>query len=60
MDKDRCPPILANALAIHVSFNAAIIQHALENWAASDASFRAEGKSGPYYYKDEVYKRLGL
>lgn len=60
IDKDRCPPILADALAIHVSFNAAIIQHALENWPASDTSFRAENKSGPYYYKEEIYKRLGL
>lgn len=60
MDSDRCPPILANALAIHVSFNAAILQYALENWLASDTSFRAERKSGPYYYKDETYKRLGL
>lgn len=25
MDRDRCPPLLANALAIHVSFNAAIL-----------------------------------
>ena len=60
MDSDRCPPILANALAVHVSFNAAILQHALENWPASDISYRADKKSGPYYYKDEIYKRLGL
>lgn len=60
MDNDRCPPILAKAFAIHVSFNAAILQYALENWPASDTSFRMEKKSGPYYYKDEVYKRLGL
>ena len=60
MDKDRCPPLLANALAIHVSFNAAILQYALEHWPASDASYRAEQKSGPYYYKEETYARLGL
>jgi hypothetical protein len=60
MDSDRCPPILAGALAVHLSFNAAIVQHALENWPATDASCRAAGKSGPYYYKDDTYKRLGL
>jgi hypothetical protein len=58
IDKDRCPPLLRDALAIHISFNAAIMQHALENWPASDASLRREQKSGPYYYKDDVYKRL--
>ena len=60
MDKDRCPPLLANALAIHVSFNAAILQYALEHWPTSDASYRAGQKSGPYYYKEETYTRLGL
>jgi len=60
MDQDRCPPLLSNALAIHISFNVAIMQHALENWPASDTSFRQEKKSGPYYYKDDVYQRLGL
>lgn len=60
MDKDRCPPLLADALAIHVSFNAAILQYALEHWPASDTKYRAESKTGPYYYKEETYTRLGL
>ena len=59
-DDECCPPLVRNALAIHVSFNAAIMQYALENWPASDASFRNQGKSGPYYYKDEIYKSLRL
>lgn len=60
MDKNRCPPLLADALAIHVSFNPSILQYALEHWPDSDATYRAEKKSGPYYYKVEVYARLGL
>lgn len=60
MDVDRCPPILTDALAIHVSFNAAIIQNALENWPSSDKTYRDDKKSGAYYYKDETYQRLGL
>jgi len=60
MDSDRCPPLVGSALAIHISFNAAIMQHALENWPASDASLRAQKQSGPYYYKEETYKSLGL
>ena len=59
-DTDRCPPIIREELAIHISFNAAILQYALEHWPASHAKYKKEGKSGPYYYKQEVYKRLGL
>ncbi len=59
-DDERCPPVLADQLAIHVSFNASILQHALENWPASHEAYRKEGKSGSYHYKTEVYTRLGL
>ena len=60
MDTERCPPLLQSELAIHVSFNAAIMQRALENWPASHAQFRQKGEKGPYYYNDEIYKGLGL
>ena len=59
-DSDRCPPTIRDELAIHVSFNAAIIQHALENWPASHQKHQADGKSGAFYYKSEVYARFGL
>lgn len=57
MDQDRCPLALRDRLAIHVSFNAAIMQHALDNWPVFHEQRR---KPGPYYYKDEVYVGLGL
>ena len=60
MDSDRCPPIVVNTLAVHISFNAAIMQYALENWPESDMSLRKEKKSGPYYYKDDTYRKFGL
>ncbi len=60
MDPDRCPPVIRDELAIHVSFNTAIVQYALENWGTTHASYRKEDKSGPYYYKEQVYKDLGL
>ncbi len=60
MDPDRCPPLLKDSLAVHVSFNPAIMQHALENWPDSDAQQRRLSKSGPYYYNDDVYRRYGL
>ena len=28
--KDRCPPIIRDTLVVHVSFNARIVQYALE------------------------------
>ena len=60
MDSEKCPPLLRDALAIHISFNSKIMQHALENWPNSYESYRAAGKTGPYYYKEEVYQGLGL
>lgn len=60
MDSERCPSILQNSLAVHISFNAAIMEHSLENWPTSDSSLRAQRKSGPYYYEDQIYKGLGL
>lgn len=60
MDSDLCPPILRNHLAIHISYNAKILQYALENWPASEYGKRKNGESGPYYYKDTVYEKLGL
>lgn len=59
-DSDRCPPVIRDELAIYVSFNAAILQHALENWPASHQKYKGESKTGAYYYKPEVYQRLGL
>lgn len=57
MDADRCPPLLRDALAIHISFNAKIMQYALENWPGSHEKYRKEGKRGSYYYKEELYSR---
>jgi len=59
-DTNRCPPIIKDTLAIHISFNAGILQYALENWPFSHKRYRSEGKTGPYYYKPAVYKKLGL
>jgi len=60
MDPDRCPPVLKDKLAVHVSFNPAIMQYALENWPDFDAQQRRLFKTGPFYYNDDVYRRYGL
>ncbi len=61
IDETRCPLILReNKLAIHVSFNRAIIQRAIEKWPSSHESYTREGKSEPYHYKESVYTDLNL
>ena len=59
-DNDRCPPIIRNELVVYVSFNAAIVQHALEYWVKEHHLLRKQGESGPRYYTDQVYADLGL
>ena len=59
-DPERCPPTIRKELAIHVSFNAGILQSALENWPANHAKYRTQGNTGPFYYNSEVYRGLGL
>lgn len=60
LDPDKCPPLLTNQTAIHISFNQKIIEHALNNWVSQLDTLKAQGKSGPFFYNDNVYKSLGL
>jgi hypothetical protein len=60
MDEDKCPPILQDKLAVHISFNAKIMQHALENWPNDYENLTKQEKAGPRFYNETVYKRLGL
>ena len=59
-DSESCPPVIRDALVVYVSFQAAILQHALENWPNEYTRRQSKGTTGPRHYKDEVYKRLGL
>lgn len=60
VDLDRCPPIIRDELVVHVSFNAAILQYALEYWPPEFHRLRQAGQRGARYYTNEVYYRLGL
>ncbi len=59
-DDNRCPPIIREELAMHISYNPAIMQLALEEWPGEDQALRRQGRTGPFYYFPEVYTRLGL
>ena len=60
MDPNRCPALLRNHLCVHISFNAAILQHALQNWSEYYWQAKREGKRGAFYYNSNVYANLGL
>jgi hypothetical protein len=51
------PLLDADYYTVSVSFQPAIIKYALDNYVTA---FNAGGKSGPHYYKPEIYKKLGL
>lgn len=60
MDSELCPAILVDELSVHVSFNQKIIEYAINNWPNSDASYKLDNKTGAFYYKELIYKQLGL
>lgn len=60
MDPDRCPPVIRDQLVVHVSFNARILQHALETWPSEHARLRAQGATGAHVYNSKAYGGLGL
>lgn len=57
---DLCPPTIRDELAVYVPFGQKIIAHAMDNWPASHAQYKSEGKTGAYHYMDSVYQSLGI
>lgn len=60
VDSEKCPPIMRDNLAIHISFNAKILQYALENWPDFHCQKLKENDHQSYHYKASVYESLGL
>lgn len=58
-DAAHCPPIIRNTYSVHVSFNAAIVQYALDNFPSEYAN-RSQAALGPRVYGASVYEDLGL
>jgi hypothetical protein len=55
-----CPSAIKEELAIHVPYGRKIMQYAIDNWPDSHKRHRTAGTTGARWYKDEVYKGLGL
>ncbi len=60
LDRELCPPILRDELAMHISFNTKIVELALSDWVSDHYKYRKEGRSGDFYYTTETYTNLGL
>ena len=61
IDKELCPVILRDAVAMHIPFKLAIIKHTLDSWPSRFRSLSiAEWKEGPRHYLTSVYSSLGL
>lgn len=58
-DYEHCPPILRNHTALHVSFGVKPIKEALDVWTNDlIAELISEGKEGPIYFKEHVYREF--
>jgi len=60
-DSALCPSVVSegNVYTIHVSFNAKIIKYALDEFPDAYEKFKGS-REWNWYYKDSVYKELGL
>lgn len=59
-DSDLCPSAVgSDVYTMHVSFNAKIIQYALDNFPGMYHSYKNQ-YPGHYHYVDSVYTNLGL
>ncbi len=60
LDGKLCPQLLKDKLALHVSYKQKIIDFALNNWPDSHFSLRKKNVVDWYYYRDKIYKDLGI
>jgi len=57
---DRCPPTIRDQLVVYTSFNHNIIEYAMDKWPTDFENLHRSGTTGPRFYVDDVYRRLGL
>jgi len=59
-DNSRCPAIISDELALHISFSSKVLEYALNHWPAEHAAYRRDDITGGYHYVESVYNKLGL
>ncbi|HDR4862166.1 MULTISPECIES: TIR domain-containing protein [Bacillus cereus group] len=52
IDRDLSPPIIKEALAIHIPYVRKAIVKGIDKWPSSHQRLKKEGKTGPYYYEE--------
>jgi hypothetical protein len=60
LQDDRCPPAMRDTLAIYVPFNERIITFAMKAWLEWYPKHRLAKQTGPFHYRSDIYKSLGL
>jgi hypothetical protein len=62
IDDDRCPPLLRNRAALHVSFKMRAIKAALDGWPGQYSKLDYEKKSngGSYSYSVDQLRNFGV
>lgn len=60
VDYDRVPTILKKNLAIHIAFQAKILEFAIDNWPESHNQYSLKEVKNSFKYSEEVYNSLGL
>jgi hypothetical protein len=60
IDNNNCPPVLRSELALHISFNAKVLEKSLLEWESAHYTEKRAGKTGDYYFPASVYQGLGL
>lgn len=59
-DSERCPSTIGtDVYTMHISFNAKIVQYALDDFPSQYYRLKDDRK-GNYWYKQSVYEELGL
>lgn len=58
-DNLLCPPIIKDKYVVHIPFKMKIIKYSLDNFP-SEYRRRQSTDTGPRYYNDSVYEKLGL
>ena len=58
-DPERCPPVIRGEYVVHIPFKLKIIQYALDQFPG-EYSNRDTAATGPRFYNDSVYQKLGL